>query len=40
VAAPGIPQNEIGPPEAFSFDSLEEKARRLAEESFEPLTLP
>ena len=40
VAAPGIPQNEIGPPEAFSFDSLEEKARRLAEESFEPPVAP
>ena len=40
VAAPGIPQNEIGPQEAFSFDSLEEKARQLAEDSFEPPVAP
>src|SRR5690349_4007799 len=40
IAAFGIPDGEIAPPLAFSFDGLEEKARRLADASYEPPVAP
>ncbi|MBS0237694.1 MAG: glucan biosynthesis protein [Proteobacteria bacterium] len=40
MAATGIPQNEFKAPVPFSFDILEEEARRLAQYSYEPPVNP
>ncbi|HET6389128.1 glucan biosynthesis protein [Hyphomicrobium sp.] len=36
LAATGIPQNEFKAPQPFSFDILDEEARRIAHNSYEP----